>query len=160
MSAAEALSAMACDNANTQAAIAKAGGIGPLLALLGSRSAAAQSKGMKALAQLTRNNRDNQDAIAKMGGIKPIVGLLASNSFEVASHAAAALMEITRANAPNQQAVVDLGGISQLANLVKWSNDEQVKAESGARRNCFGSFGFTLVPPDSLALLLMPSDSS
>ena len=43
---------MARDNLVTQSAIAKAGGIGPLLALLSSRSSAAQSHGMAALAQL------------------------------------------------------------------------------------------------------------
>ena len=66
--AAAALSEMACDNAETQGAIAKAGGIGPLLALLSSRSAEAQSQGMAALAQLARHNRENQDAIARMAG--------------------------------------------------------------------------------------------
>ena len=69
VAAAAALSALACDNVETQNAIAKAGGIGPILALLASRSHAAQSQGMAALAQLARHNRDNQDSIARMEGI-------------------------------------------------------------------------------------------
>ena len=127
--AAAALSEMARDNTETWGAIAKAGGIGPLLAMLSSRSSAAQSNGMAALAQLARNNADNQDAIARMDGIRPLVLQLdtSDDDAEVLGCAALAIAEISRGNAANQLCVVDNGGISQLANLIKNSSHASVK---------------------------------
>ena len=114
----------------TQTAIAKAGGIGPLLALLQSRSGAAQAQSMSALAQLAKDNRENQDAIARQGGIKPLVLLLeTSHDRNVQAYAAFALNVITRFNSPNQTSVVDCGGISQLASAMKTSQFPEVKAE-------------------------------
>ena len=57
--------------------IARAGGIGPLLAIVTSRNPHAQAQGASALAQLSRFNRDNQDSVARAGGIKLLVDLLA-----------------------------------------------------------------------------------
>ena len=54
MKAAEAIKELATNNADTQNAIAKAGGIGPLLALLQSRSVSAQAESAGALGQLSR----------------------------------------------------------------------------------------------------------
>ena len=56
--------------------IARAGGIGPLLAIVTSRNPHAQAQGASALA-LSRFNRDNQDSVARAGGIKLLVDLLA-----------------------------------------------------------------------------------
>ena len=54
MEAASALANLARDNEDTQTMIFKAGGIGPLLALLPARSVQAQARGAEALAQLAR----------------------------------------------------------------------------------------------------------
>ena len=58
--AAEAIAELARDNSMVQILVAKAGGIGPLLALLSSRSATTQAHGMIALAQLASRNRENR----------------------------------------------------------------------------------------------------
>ena len=68
---------MARSNVDTQMEIARAGGIGPLLAIVTSRNPHAQAQGASALAQLSRFNRDNQDSVARAGGIKLLVDLLA-----------------------------------------------------------------------------------
>ena len=120
---------MARENAETQFAIAKAGGIGPLLALLAARSPQAQSQAMSALAQLARDNRENQDAIARAGGVRSLVALLGCPDEVVQAHAAFALMEISRTNGENQNAVYDNGGIGQLAILMKATSPPHVKAE-------------------------------
>ena len=115
----------------TQFAIAQAGGIGPLLALLASRSNVARAKGMAALAQLSRKNKTNQDAIATQGGLKPLVMHLSiGNDPDVQAYAAFALMEVCASNRANQRSVVD-GGITQLAALMKApATTADVKAEA------------------------------
>ena len=60
----------------TQDSIAKAGGIGPLLALVESRYQPVIWTATHTLAMVARTNRANQDTIASMGGIRPLVELL------------------------------------------------------------------------------------
>lgn len=84
--AAAALSNLARGNEGTQMAISRAGGIGPLLAVVASRNSQAQAQGASAVAQLCRFNRENQDSVARSGGIPMLVQLLAShNPLEVRS---------------------------------------------------------------------------
>jgi vacuolar protein 8 len=117
----------------TQNAISKAGGIGPLLAMMNAvpvvHEAVAES--VKAIAEVARRNRANQDQIAQMGGIKPLVELVQQGNAPdfVQQNAALALTEICRRNEPNQTAVQDLGGIGQLVVLLKNSGKSSVEAE-------------------------------
>jgi vacuolar protein 8 len=117
----------------TQNAISKAGGIGPLLAMMNAvpvvHEAVAES--VKAIAEVARRNRANQDQIAQMGGIKPLVELVQKGHAPdfVQQNAALALTEICRRNEPNQTAVQDLGGIGQLVVLLKNSGKSSVEAE-------------------------------
>ena len=117
----------------TQNAISKAGGIGPLLAMMNAvpvvHEAVAESA--KAIAEVARRNRANQDQIAQMGGIKPLVELIQQGHAPdfVQQNAALALTEICRRNEPNQTAVQDLGGIGQLVVLLKNSGKSSVEAE-------------------------------
>ena len=62
------------ESADNQVAIAKAGGIAPLVALARNGTDAQKEKAAGALGNLARN-ADNQVAIAKAGGIAPLVAL-------------------------------------------------------------------------------------
>ncbi|KAH8057257.1 hypothetical protein JL722_6907 [Aureococcus anophagefferens] len=62
--AAVALANLACNSEETKVAIAKAGGIAPLLALERDGSAAAKAMATLALKNLTNNNVDNEAAVA------------------------------------------------------------------------------------------------
>ena len=64
------------DRRRTQDAIAKAGGIGPLLQMVESRYPQAVAESVNALAQVSRGNRPNQDTIAMMDGLRPLTELL------------------------------------------------------------------------------------
>lgn len=93
----------------TQDAIAKAGGIGPLLQLVESRYQDVCAAAVHALACVARSNRTNQDTIASYGGIKPLTELLqpsrpdgAHNTPIVQANAALALTYICRGHTDNQ----------------------------------------------------------
>lgn len=112
----------------TQDAIAKAGGIGPLLALIESRYPLAVFESVNAIAQVSRGNRANQDIIASMGGIRPLVDLLqasrmslegGSNPDYVQANAALAIHYVCRGNTANQSAVAELGGLPRLGILCR-----------------------------------------
>ena len=102
--AAEALAKLAHANMGTQTAIAKAGGVPPLLAMLGSKSTNAQAQAATALAEVGRHHFENQQSITRAGGIVRLMGLL-SNNVETSVQAAAAfaLTEVCRQN-PGSQA--------------------------------------------------------
>ncbi len=102
-----------------QDAIAKAGGIGPLLQLAESRYPLVVCESVNAIAMVARGNRANQEIIASMGGIKPLVELSQASRGEhvgggtnpdfVQANACLALSCVCRNNEPNQSAVADLG---------------------------------------------------
>ena len=118
-------------NRRRQDAIAKAGGIRPLLALVESRYNAAKCMGLHALAQVAMNNRSNQDAIAALDGLPPLVLLISAGitPTEVQKYAARALAELVKHNHANQTTVADLGAISLLVSLMRSSNNSTVEAE-------------------------------
>ena len=126
----------------TQDAIAKAGGIGPLLQLVESRYPLCVAEAVNAIAQVSRNNRANQEVIAQMGGIHPLVQLLQatregtyegdSNPDFVQANAALALNCVCRGNAANQSAVSDLGGLPRLGILCRPSASSSTAATAGS----------------------------
>ena len=131
--AAEALANLARGNSNTQGIIAKAGGIGPLLAMLTVKSTAAQAQAASALAQLTRRNKENQVQVARQGGIPLLVPLLQANELSVQAMAALALTEVCRENVDNQTDAADGGCIISLVEQLKAADSSQmdaVKAEA------------------------------
>ena len=112
-----------------QDAIAKAGGIGPLLQLTESRYPLVVCESVNAIAMVARGHRANQEIIASMGGIKPLVELIQASRDEhvgggtnpdfVQANACLALSCVCRNNEPNQSAVADLGALPRLAILCK-----------------------------------------
>ena len=115
-----------------QNAIAKAGGIRPLMALAySSYRRSAQCMGLHAIAQLCMNNRVNQDAVATLDGLPPLVGLITSGSSgpNVQMYTARALAELVKHNSHNQTVVADLGAISLLVSLLRQTNASAVEAE-------------------------------
>lgn len=74
--AANAVSQLAEGNKENQVAIADAGAIQPLVAMLGSPSNELQAEAAGALAQLAHNNTDNQAAVARTGAIAPLCALV------------------------------------------------------------------------------------
>jgi hypothetical protein len=63
-----------------QDAIAKVGGIRPLLALADSRYPQTQRSSINALACLARNNTTNQNTIVEFGGLKPLLRIIQPGS--------------------------------------------------------------------------------
>ena len=125
--AAEALSNLARGNPANQAAIAKAGGVRPLLAMLQNK---AQAYAASALGQLARGMPGNQDLIAQEGGLQPLVGLLSASGSLVPQMAAFAVTEVCRGHAPNQTAAAECGTVRALVELLKDGKDEKVKEEA------------------------------
>ena len=114
-----------------QNAIAKAGGIRAVLALIHSRYRTVQCSGLHALAQLATNNQANQDAIAQLDGMPPLVAIVSSGSSppETQTQAARALAELVKHNTTNQTTIADLGAISMLVSLLRSTNSSAVEAE-------------------------------
>ena len=77
-------------------AIARAGGIAPLVALVHSGTKAQKEKAAGALAMLASGNADNKLAILKAGGGEPLVALLRSGTKAQKEMAAAALRKLTK----------------------------------------------------------------
>ena len=112
----------------TQDAIAKAGGVGPLLAVIDMPRARQPlvAQATHTLAMLARGNSANQEVIALHHGLKPLVEQLLpsrpdgeSNTPLTQANAALALTWMCRHNLANQSAVADLGGLAQLCGLLK-----------------------------------------
>ena len=110
----------------TQEAIAKAGGIGPLLQLVESRYQDVIAAALHALASTARSHRENQDAVATYGGIKTLTELLQPNRPDgglntpaVQANAALAIMHICRGHTANQTAAAEYGCLGQLGVMAK-----------------------------------------
>ena len=113
--AAKALGTLACDDAN-RAAIADAGAIAPLVALVTNGSADGQK-----MAAWVLTNLACDDAILTMivdaGGIPPLVALLSYGSDESQGMASSTLIGIADGNAANQAAIVAAGAVDPLVEL-------------------------------------------
>ncbi len=92
-------------------AIAKAGGIPPLIKLLGSAVAGVQDQASTALHSLILENRETIATIASAGGIPPLIALLPSPLVRVQIHVVYALCFLST-NAQNRVSIVATGGYS------------------------------------------------
>ena len=108
-------------NDQNRAAIAAAGGIPPLVALITSGSDSAKGYAAGALRNLARNDQ-NKAAIAAAGGIPPLVALVTSGS-DFAKENGARALRILAANDQNMAAIVAAGGIPPLVALVTSGSD-------------------------------------
>ena len=105
-------------NRRNQDAIAEAGAITPLVAMLGAHTAAPQANAAGALANLARNHTENQAAIAKTGAIAPLCTLVREGSPETKDASASAIWALATDNAPNKDTIAKLGGIDPLIGLL------------------------------------------
>lgn len=112
----------------TQDALARAGGIAPLLSAIESPHSKQPlvEQATLALAMVARTNRANQDTIAAMGGLRALVDQLnssrtegGSNTAAAQAYAALAIKHICRGHVENQTAVADLGAVAQLCALIR-----------------------------------------
>ena len=108
-------------NDQNKAAIAAAGGIPPLVALVTSGSDSAKAQAACALENLAPNDQ-NMAAIAAAGGIPPLVALVTSGSDSAKEHAAGALRNLAM-NDQNMAAIAAAGGIPPLVALVTSGSD-------------------------------------
>ena len=116
---AQALYALCVDQPEAQKEVASAGGIKPLVALLGEEDDNARRQGAGAIAALCNGSTENKDAIEKFRGISKLVGLLSSNfGHKVRAQAAAALSVLARDHPKNQDQIAALGGIEPLVKLL------------------------------------------
>ena len=122
----------------TQEAIAKAGGIGPLLQLVESRYQDVIAAALHALASTARSHRENQDAVATYGGIKTLTELLQQNRPDggqntpaVQANAALAIMHVCRGHAANQTAAAEYGCLGQLGVMAKGGTTLATKVSDG-----------------------------
>ena len=113
-----------------QNAVVKAGGLRPILALLGSRYHSAQCMALHALANVAMDNLSNQDEIARLEGLPPLISLLSSGSSapDVQMYAARALAALVKHNSHNQSIVTDIGAIPLLVSLLRATNVPSVEA--------------------------------
>ena len=116
---AQALYALCVGQPETQKEVSSAGGIKPLVALLGEDDDNARRQGAGAIAALCSGNNENKDAIEKFRGISKLVGLLdRSFGLQVCAEAAAALAVLARDHAKNQDQIAALSGIEPLVALL------------------------------------------
>lgn len=123
--AASAIKQLAKDNRENQDALAEAGAIPPLVAMLSSVAPQLQANSAGALANLARNHRDNQLAIAKTGAISPLCGVLREGSEEAKDRAASAIWSLATDNGPNKETIAKLGAIDPLLGLVHMGTTER-----------------------------------
>ena len=138
--AAAALRNLTHNNASNQDAIREAGGVAPLIRLLGQGAASnAASRAADALGGLARNtHRANQIAIREHGGIEQLVALLTQEPIgEAATKAAGALKHLAFAYSANREAIRDAGGIDPLVALLELRREveEDVMIIAGALWN-------------------------
>jgi len=135
--AAWALANLALNDEN-RATIASAGGIPPLIALLGGGPDNVKAQAALALGNLARND-DNRATIASAGGIPPLIALL-GGSDNVKVHAAGTLAALAL-NDDNKATITSVGGIPPLTALLSGSGDvrnhaEQVLTQLGLHALC------------------------
>ena len=115
-------------NPENQNAIAEAGGIPPLVAMLGSPSPQMTANASGALAGLCRGNADAQAAISRTGAIAPLCALVRDGSPETKEQAASALWSLANENGPNKATIAKLGGVDPLVGLLVNGTTERSQA--------------------------------
>ena len=115
-------------------AIARVGGIVPLVALLTAQDPAARAEAARALRSLAIN-AENKVSIEQAGAIAPLVTLLKSGTDDQKEQAAGALRNLAVKNAENQEKIAQAGAIAPLVTLVQSGTDGQKENAAGALRN-------------------------
>jgi hypothetical protein len=116
--AAFAASQLAKGNRLNQTALADAGAIQPLVAMLGSPNSDMQANAACALGTLAEAHADNQAAIARTGAIAPLTSLVREGAPLVKEMCAGALWAVCDDHAPNKSTVTKLGGVEPLVGLL------------------------------------------
>ena len=120
---------MTRDNPDNQRAIAKAGGIPSLIALLDGHPEVHRDVA-GALWSLS-GNEDNQVVIAQAGGITPLVSLLKGGAAGAQETAAGALHALANTE-DNRASISDAGGIPPLVALFDGGSEEGKEQAAGA----------------------------
>ena len=124
---------LAC-NADNKVAIARAGGIESLVALVRDGTEKQMENAAGALGNLAANNFNNRVAIARAGGIEPLVALARDGTEGQKENAAGALHNLS-VNADNQLAIARAGGIAPLVELARGGTEGQKEYAAGALHN-------------------------
>ena len=120
------------DHASIADAIAAAGGIPPLVALVTSGPAGGQEEAAWALGNLAWNNTANRDAIREAGGIAPLVALVRNGDWAGQEQAAATLAKLAQHTAANHDDVVSrLGARARRAERRREQSDAPARARRG-----------------------------
>eukprot|EP00900_Chrysochromulina_parva_P027522 jgi/Chrpa1/9403/Chrysochromulina_OHIO_Genome00013106-RA len=117
----------------SRVAIARAGGIVPLVALLTAQDPAAGAEAARALRNLSVDD-ENSVSIAQAGAIPLLVGLTQSGTDGQKENAAFALRTLA-CNAENQVTIAQAGGIPPLVALVQSGTDGQIENALIALKN-------------------------
>ena len=118
----------------SRVAIARAGGIVPLVALLTAQDPAAGAEAARALRSLAIN-AENKVLIAQAGAFAPLVTLVQSGTDDQKEQAAGALRNLAVKNVDNQEMIAQAGAIAPLVTLVQSGTDGQKENAAGALRN-------------------------
>lgn len=91
---------------DNQLAIARAGGLVPLVQLLTTGNEITKQYAAAALESLSRDCTENQIALSKAGAIQPLVDLLGNDSVQTQEHAVGALLFLASHDAESRNSVV------------------------------------------------------
>ena len=127
--AAVGLANLANENDQNRVAIAAAGGIPALVALVTSSSKASKIQAASALGSLAFGNSQNKMAVAAAGGIPPLVAMVTNGSDSTKERAVAALVTLATDNAQNQVTIAAEGAIPPIVALVT-NGSSSVKREA------------------------------
>ena len=130
---AAAIKEMAKGNRKNQDAIAEAGAIAPLVAMLGSSTPQMQANAAGALANLANGHPDNQSAIAKTGAVAPLCLLVKEGVGATKDESASAIWSLAVDHQPNKDMIAKLGGFDPLLGLlVTGTTERSQKSVAGA----------------------------
>lgn len=132
--AAAVLSHLSGASENNVDAIATAGAIKPLVALLSSEAAHAEAYAAAVLADLAQRSTKNKGAVLAEGGIMPLVALLHKDKFATKTRAegAHALRCLSTEQPETQRAVADAGAFKPLVVLLDEDDDYARRRAAGA----------------------------
>lgn len=112
------------DDAGNRISITEAGGIGPLVTLLGSSNSKARRHAEGALVRLSIETANRVIIIEKL------VGMLRDTSKSAQEQAAAALANLASDSAENRHSIVDAGGIAPLLSLLEEGSSTKARENS------------------------------
>ena len=125
-----ALSSMLRDDAHCRVAVARAGGLAPLIEICRCGGIEAKEASASALDRLAHGNPDNQAAIGRAGGIPPLVCMLSLGSLRGREKAAGALERLAHHCEPNTNAMIEAGAVGPLLDLLKTATRPSVQEKA------------------------------